>query len=89
MRNIVSENIEVLRARAERYRRLAQDLFDPRTSEEAVSLARELDAEVARLLMQPQAAVASLPLTALAAAGGAAPLYASTINSNPPNTMRL
>ena len=49
MRNIVSENIEVLRARAERYRRLAQDLFDPRTSEEAVSLAQELDAEVARL----------------------------------------
>ena len=56
MRNVVSENIEVLRARAERYRRLASELFDPRTSEEAVSLARELDAEVARLLTQPQPA---------------------------------
>ena len=53
MRNMVSENIEILRARAERYRRLAQDLFDPRTSEEAASLAQELDAEAARLQTQP------------------------------------
>jgi hypothetical protein len=58
MRDIVSENIEVLRARAERYRRLAEDLFDPRTSEEAESIARELDAEVARLLLHAQTAVA-------------------------------
>jgi hypothetical protein len=49
MQDVSNQNIEVLRARAERYRRLAQDLFDPRTSEEAASLAEELDAEIARL----------------------------------------
>ena len=57
VQEFVNQNIEVLRARAERYRRLANDLFDPRTSEEAVSLARELDAEIARLLTLPQAAL--------------------------------
>ncbi len=57
MRNVVNENIEILRARAERYRRLAEDLFDPRTSEEAVSLAQELDAEIARLQTDPQSPV--------------------------------
>jgi len=57
VQEFVNQNIEVLRARAERYRRLANDLFDPRTSEEAVSLAQELDAEIARLLTQPQAAL--------------------------------
>jgi hypothetical protein len=55
VQEIVNDNIEVLRARAERYRRLANDLFDPRTSEEAVTLAQELDDEIARLLTQPQA----------------------------------
>jgi hypothetical protein len=57
VQDLVNQNIEVLRARAERYRRLANDLLDPRTSEEAVSLAQELDAEIARLLTQPQAAL--------------------------------
>ena len=57
MRNVVNENIEILRARAERYRRLSNDLFDPRTSEEALSLAQELDAEIARLQTEPQPAV--------------------------------
>jgi len=55
VQDIVNQNIAVLRARAERYRRLANDLFDPRTSEEAVTLAQELDDEIARLLTQPQA----------------------------------
>jgi len=57
VQDIVNQNIEVLRARAERYRRLANDLFDPRTSEEAVSLAQELDAEIARLQTEPQPAL--------------------------------
>ena len=48
----MNQNIEILRARAERYRRLANELFDERTSEEAASLARELDAEIARLQME-------------------------------------
>ena len=52
----VTRNIAVLRARAERYRRLANELFDPRTSEEATSLAEELDAEIARLETSPEAA---------------------------------
>ena len=56
VQDIVNQDIEVLRARAERYRRLANDLFDPRTSEEAVSLAQELDAEIARLQTAPQPA---------------------------------
>jgi plasmid stabilization system protein ParE len=54
VQDVVNQNIEILRARAERYRRLAEDLFDPRTSEEAASLAQELDAEIARLQTQPQ-----------------------------------
>lgn len=49
MQTIATGNIEVLRARAQRYRRLANELFDRRTSEEAARLARELDEEVARL----------------------------------------
>lgn len=49
MQDILVDNIEILRARAGRFRRLADDLFDPRTSEEAVNLAQELDAEIARL----------------------------------------
>jgi hypothetical protein len=49
VQDVLSENIETLRARAERFRRLAKDLLDPKTSEEAVSLAEELDAEIARL----------------------------------------
>ena len=57
VQDVVKQNIEILRARAERYRRLAKDLFDPRTSEEAESLAQELDAEIARLQTEPQAAV--------------------------------
>jgi hypothetical protein len=58
VQHIVNQNIETLRARAERYRRLAEDLFDPKTSEEAASLAQELDAEIARLQTQPQPALA-------------------------------
>ena len=50
VQDIVNQDIAVLRSRAERYRRLANDLFDPRMSEEAVTLARELDDEIARLL---------------------------------------
>jgi hypothetical protein len=45
----LARNIAILRARAERYRRLAHDSFDLRTSEEAISLAQEIDAEIARL----------------------------------------
>jgi plasmid stabilization system protein ParE len=51
----LTDNIEILRARAERFRRLADDLLDPRTSEEAANLAQELDAEIARLLTAPRA----------------------------------
>jgi hypothetical protein len=58
VQHIVNQNIDILRARAERYRRLAEDLFDPKTSEEAASLAQELDAEIARLQTQPQPALA-------------------------------
>ena len=54
MQDLLSENIETLRARAERFRRLAKDLFDPTTSEAAASLAEELDAEIARLMRLPQ-----------------------------------
>ncbi len=57
VQDLVNQTIEVLRARAERYRRLANDLLDPRTSEEAVSLAQELDAEIARLQTEPQPAL--------------------------------
>jgi hypothetical protein len=49
VQEILSDKVEVLRARAERFRRLAQDLFDPTTSKEAASLAQELDAEIAKL----------------------------------------
>jgi len=49
MQNVQSDKVEILRARAERFRRLAQDLFDPTTSKEAASLAQELDAEIAKL----------------------------------------
>jgi hypothetical protein len=54
--DVVTRNIAVLRARADRYRRLANDLFDPRTSEEAANLAQELDAEIARLQGEPGSA---------------------------------
>ena len=54
VQNMVNE-IEILRARAERYRRLANDLFDRRTSQEAASLAQELDAQAARLQNQARA----------------------------------
>ena len=54
MQDLLSENIEVLRARAERFRRLAKDVFDPSISEAAVSLAEELDAEIARLVRAPE-----------------------------------
>ncbi len=47
--DVLTDKVQILRARAERYRRLAQDLFDPSTSKEAASLAQELDAEIARL----------------------------------------
>jgi|SoiMethySBSTD1v2_1073268.scaffolds.fasta_scaffold06487_13 hypothetical protein len=49
MQNVLSSKVEILRARAERFRRLAQDILDPRTSKEAASLAQELDAEIAKL----------------------------------------
>jgi hypothetical protein len=49
VQNVLSDKVEVLRARAERYRRLAQDILDPRTSKEAASLAQELDDEIAKL----------------------------------------
>ena len=49
VQNVLSDKVEILRARAERFRRLAQDLFDPTTSKEAASLAQELDAEIAKL----------------------------------------
>ena len=49
MQEVLSNKVEILRARAERYRRLAEDTFDPRTSKEATNLAQELDAEIARL----------------------------------------
>jgi hypothetical protein len=54
VQDLLSENIEVLRARADRFRRLAKDFFDPSISEAAVSLAEELDAEIARLLRGPK-----------------------------------
>jgi hypothetical protein len=57
MHDLLSENIEILRARAERFRRLAHDLFDPSISEAAVSLAEELDAEIAARLRGRNAAV--------------------------------
>ena len=57
MQHLLNENIEALRARAERFRRLAKDLLDPRSSEEAVSIAEELDAEIARLLTAPQTSI--------------------------------
>jgi hypothetical protein len=46
--DVMTDNIAVLRARADRYRRLARDLFDPRTSHEAAIIAEELEAEIAR-----------------------------------------
>jgi hypothetical protein len=49
VQNVLSDKVEILRARAERYRRLAQDILDPRTSKEAASLAQELDAEIEKL----------------------------------------
>jgi hypothetical protein len=52
--DLLSENIEVLRARADRFRRLARDLFDPSISETAARLAEELDDEIARLLRAPK-----------------------------------
>jgi hypothetical protein len=52
----VTRKVAILRLRAERYRRLAHDLLDPRTSVEATNLADELDAEIARLQNEPDAA---------------------------------
>ena len=46
---VLNNRVEILRARAERYRRLAQDILDPKTSKEAASLAQELDDEIAKL----------------------------------------
>jgi hypothetical protein len=60
VQDLLSENIEVLRARAERFRRLAKDLFDPSISEAAVGLAEELDAEIARLLRGPRPITVSI-----------------------------
>jgi hypothetical protein len=54
VQDLLSEDIEVLRARAERFRRLAKDFFDPGISEEAVRLAEELDAEIAELSRTPK-----------------------------------
>jgi len=41
-----------LRARAVRYRRLADDLYDPRVIAEVQACARELDADAARIEKQ-------------------------------------
>ena len=60
MQDLLSENVETLRARAERFRRLARDFFDPSISEAAVSLAEELDAEIARLLRGPKPITVSI-----------------------------
>jgi hypothetical protein len=54
LHNVMTDNIAVLRARADRYRRLARDLFDPRTSHEAAIIAGELEAEIARLETRPE-----------------------------------
>jgi len=54
VQDLLSENIEILRARAERFRRMAKDFFDPSISEAAVGLAEELDAEIARLMRAPK-----------------------------------
>ena len=56
MQTIVNENIEILRARVERYRRMAKDLFG-RTSEEVANLVQELEAEIARLQSEREPAV--------------------------------
>ena len=60
VQELLTENIEVLRARADRFRRLAKDFFDPSISEAAVSLAEELDAEIARLLRAPKPITVSI-----------------------------
>jgi hypothetical protein len=60
VQDLLSENIEVLRARAERFRRLAKDVFDPSISEVAVGLAEELDVEIARLLSGPKPITVSI-----------------------------
>jgi hypothetical protein len=54
VQELLSEKIETLRARAERFRGMAKDFFDPQISEAAVGLAEELDAEIARLLTTRQ-----------------------------------
>ena len=45
-------DVDELRARAVRYRRLADDLYDPRVIAEVEACARELDADAARIEKQ-------------------------------------
>jgi hypothetical protein len=52
--DVMTDDVAALRARAERYRRLARDLFDPRTSHEAAIIAGELEAEIARREVRPE-----------------------------------
>ena len=52
--DVMPDDVAVLRARADRYRRLARDLFDSGTSKEAAIIAAELEAEIARLETRPE-----------------------------------
>jgi hypothetical protein len=75
--DVLTRNIAILRARAERYRRLANDLFDPGTSQEAANLAEELDAEIARLQGEPDTARRDLNTNSSAQFDGQPTIFSS------------
>jgi len=52
--DLMTDDIAVLRARADRYRRLSRDLFDPPTSHEPAIIPAELETEIARLETRPE-----------------------------------
>jgi hypothetical protein len=73
----VTRSVAILRARAERYRRLAHDLFDPRSSKEAADLAEEIDAEIARLQTNPSSARSDVSMGSSAQVDGQSSIFSS------------
>ena len=49
VQNSIAENIQLLRSRVERYKLLAEALYDQRIAAEIAGFADELEAELARL----------------------------------------
>lgn len=61
----MTEDIRVLRARVERYKQLADVLFDRRTAAEVAEYAEELEAMIAEMESRQQAVAVSPPVMPL------------------------